>query len=284
MLLSVVSVFALGISSAIAAPFQNRTVGRACGFTPSDAFISAAEADFTAHQVSPNAAGTGNIPVYWHVIYATQTLDGGYTPDSQIRDSMDVLNKDFVNSGISFSLAETDWILNDDWFTNAGPGSDQQTAMKQAHRQGGANALNVYTVGFRSESVSGLLGYATFPSSYSDNPKDDGVVILYSTVPGGSTENYNLGRTLTHEVGHWVGLYHTFQGGCSAQGDHVVDTPPEASPASGCPIGRDTCAGGGVDPIHNFMDYTYDSCMSEFTHGQIIRSQAQLAVYRGVVL
>jgi hypothetical protein len=79
--------------------------------------------------------------------------------------------------------------------------------------------------------------------------------MLYSTTPGGTTEPYNLGGTLLHEVGHWVGLYHTFQGGCDGKGDEVDDTPAEAFPASGCPVGRDTCPSAGEDPIRKQSFY-----------------------------
>jgi len=192
---------------------------------------------------------------------------------------MDVLNHDFKDSGITFNLAETVRTTNAKWFQSAGPKTDG--AMKKALHRGGPADLNIYTVGFKSRAEAKLLGYATFPADYRKHPVADGVVLKYSTVPEGGAKPFDLGRTLTHEVGHWVGLYHTFQGGCR-YGDLVDDTPAEATPAEGCPNGLDTCRNNpGLDPIHNFMDYSDDDCMDHFTSGQVDRMLKQLATFRG---
>ncbi|KAF9527475.1 hypothetical protein CPB83DRAFT_836633 [Crepidotus variabilis] len=276
----------VAISAVVASPAVVDSTGgqRTCGTVPTDAEVARMEAHFAANKVTPksDAAAVGPVPVYFHVIYANTTLSGGYVPDSQITNQISVMNTAYASVPLSWSLVGTTRTLNADWFNNVGPGTSQQTAMKTALRQGGANALNVYTVGFKSGAGAGLLGYSTFPSDYAGNPTDDGTVILYSSLPGGTSSPYNLGQTLTHEAGHWVGLYHTFQGGCSGSGDSVSDTPAEASAAFGCPTGRDTCSTAGVDPIHNFMDYTDDSCMNQFTAGQATRLKSQIATYRGI--
>jgi hypothetical protein len=219
----------------------------------------------------------GTIPVYWHVINNGSSLSQGNIPDSQIAQQISVLNAAYGPWGWNFSLAATDRTTNASWYTCSG--GTCETQMKTALRRGTADDLNIYS----NNMGGGLLGWATFPSSYASSPMMDGVVILFSSVPGGTASPYNLGDTATHEVGHWMGLYHTFQGGCSKNGDLINDTAAEKSPAFGCPTGRDSCSGRrypGVDPIENFMDYTDDACMYQFTANQDTRMDTQFTTYR----
>ena len=216
------------------------------------------------------------IPVAFHVIH-----DGnnGNLSSGDINAQMNVLNSAFSGTGFSFTLASVDYTDNATWFT-MGPNTTAERNAKTALNVDPFTHLNVYT----AAPGGGLLGWATFPSWLSGDPDDDGVVLLHSSLPGGSAAPYNEGDTGTHEVGHWLGLYHTFQGGCNGSGDQVADTPAERDPAYGCPTGRDSCRrDAGNDPILNFMDYTDDSCMIEFTNGQMLRMHAEVATYRSLL-
>lgn len=255
--------------------------GRGCG-TPelSDADVDRIEQASAALRkrlrLPPIAAATplGTVRVYFHCIYA----DFGEGPVGlltmqQIQDQIDVLTDTYEN--LDFVLEDADFTLNNDWFTLA-PGTPEEYAAKSALTVDSSQYLNIYSAGLEG----GLGGWAYFPSSQASQPVLDGVVILYSTVPGGGQTNYQEGDICVHEVGHWCGLYHTFQGRCTRRNDRVADTPAEKTNASGCPTGRDTCSSAGEDPIHNFMDYTYDACKFEFTPGQYTRMSDQLMLYR----
>jgi hypothetical protein len=249
--------------------------------------LAAREADFAlrVRQMRAQAApaplvATITIPVVVHVIQENSTRAGGNIPDSMINQQISVLN-DSYNGGtvggaateFTFTLQSINRVINPSWYPIVYQ-SNTERQMKNALRQGGDGTLNMY-LGALSDD---LLGWATFPSGNINSR--DGVVVLGESLPGGTASPYNLGDTATHEVGHWLGLYHTFQGGCRGQGDQVSDTPAEASPAFGCPNGRNTCSSPGNDPITNFMDYTDDSCMFQFTPGQASRMLQQWNAYR----
>jgi len=229
----------------------------------------------TLKGVSKMTSG-GTIKVHMHTIMDTK--GNGNLTAAQVNDQIDVLNAAYKPAGWVYVLNSRDYTKNDDWYTVA-PGTKAETDMKNTLRIGKADELNLYTANIGG----GLLGWATFPKDYSKSPKMDGVVILYTSFPGGSAAHYNEGDTVTHEVGHWMGLYHTFQGGCKqiGGGDGVADTPAEKEANYGCPGVVDSCPEDpGNDPDTNFMDYVYDSCMVEFTSGQFSRIVQEFSAYR----
>lgn len=255
---------------------------RLCGTDHNSQRIEIAERDF-ALRLNRQKNGEGNtssvtggtINVYFHVINKGTGVSNGDITTTMINNQIAVLNGAFNSWGWTFNLVATDRTTNLTWYN--GCYGSSETPMKNALHQGTADDLNIYTC----NPSGGVLGYATFPSGYSGAPLRDGVVLLYSSLPGGTAAPYNLGDTGTHEVGHWMGLYHTFQGGCNGNGDFVSDTPAEKSAAFGCPTGRNTCANKpGNDPITNFMDYTDDSCMFLFSAGQDTRMDSQYTTYR----
>jgi Pregnancy-associated plasma protein-A len=223
------------------------------------------------------------IPIYFHCITAreifpSRTVKGTCSP-AMLALQLAMLNLAYYPD-FSFYIADARSYNRPDYYNCDYGNKDQQRRMKEELHQGGMSALNLYTC----NPADGYLGWATLPDGSvgggSGDVKMDGVIIATGTMPGGNAAPFNLGDTATHEVGHWLGLYHTFQGGCSGEGDFISDTPAEATPAYSCDLSRDTCASAGNDPVQNFMDYTEDNCLSQFTTNQRERMIAQWNLYR----
>ena len=247
--------------------------GRACGAPePTSLEMDAVGTALRRYIEEGRASATGQIKIAWHVIYNGST---GNVAQSAIDAQIAYMNARYAGTGFSFVLASVDRTNNRQWFSMT-PGTAKESNAKNALAIDPVHRFNVYSCA----PGQGLLGWATFPWSFAESSKLHGVVLHYGSLPGGSIANYNQGGTLAHEAGHYLGLYHTFQGGCTAPGDQVDDTPYEATSTTGCPSGKDTCPATGLDPIHNYMDYSYDACYTEFTPQQITRMQSSVGTYR----
>jgi hypothetical protein len=283
--------------------------------------------------------GMIEVPLYIHIFRGSSASQ--IVSETQIQDQIEVLNGAFAPH-FHFALQEIIYTDRDDWFICELGGNEKK--FKRQLRRGTSETLNLYIC----VPGDGLLGWSTLPTRYEANPLYgkqtrrskvtvttmhhmltypfslvfvlDGVVVHAESLPGGRLVPYNLGNTATHEIGHWFGLYHTFQGGCNGQGDGIADTPAQASPGYGCPKGRDVSAGSrvwfrengdgrlkhlvaymrvlsfflqscrfdqGNDPVTNFMDYSDDDCMEEFTTGQfevMVSSFVELRATTDIIL
>jgi len=264
--------------------------------TPPDSWAITTDCNSSMTNPAPQYDPSGplyRIPVVVHVLMHPN--GSGAISDALIHSQIDILNEDFraisgtpgmggADTNLEFYLATTD------------PSGDPSTGITrhtktQWYNDSGnyANAvgwdtnryLNIYT-----NTAGGNLGYAYVPSGGGVvGSSYDGIRVLWSAfgrnAPIGPP--YDQGRTTTHEVGHYLGLYHTFQGGCasasgcSSNGDLICDTNPESSPNySSC--SRVTC--GSQDPVKNYMDYSEDACMNQFSPDQANRMRCTLESFR----
>ena len=241
---------------------------------------------FMAREVTPRLADRIEIPTYVHVIKGKHRGERVPAGPKRVRNLIAILNNGMAGNQSQLSaptryrfvLRKIRYKKRDGWhhaFLN-GP---RDRKMKRKMHVGNARTLNLYINGGGPKNYP-VLGWARFPWQYREAPYLDGVTVNFAAMPGGKANGYNLGDTVIHETGHWLGLFHTFQGGCGPEGDLVSDTAAEGQPSYYCETTRDTCPAPGLDPVRNFMDYSQDACMNLLTTGQVRRMDSAFEKWR----
>jgi pregnancy-associated plasma protein-A len=224
------------------------------------------------------------VPVYFHVVTGEDSSSKALVTQGMATAQIQAMNNAYRPTGFSFNLQGTDFHANNSWATGDDPN------MQSALRKGGYGALNIY---FLTNVTGGVLGQCSMPTNVGGNPapaqfSTDGCIIHAGTMPGApsgfSLYGYSEGMTAVHETGHWLGLFHPFEGNScdpSQSGDYIADTPVQSTATNGCPASKDSCPSQpGSDSIHNYMDYSTDACYTSFTDDQISRMQSFWPEYR----
>ncbi len=214
------------------------------------------------------------IPIAFHLV--RNRPDGTIAAtEAQLFEQLAILNQAYEPINLQFTIQSITETVAPEW-DFLFQGSEQEIAMKELLHLPVAEVLNIYVC-----HPLGYIGWASFPKQGAEDDYYQGIVLLDETLPGGSNPLYE-GDTLVHEVGHYLGLLHTFAGRCDGEvHDGIDDTPRHQANYGRPPEWTDTCPGDAFhDPVHNYMNYVEDAWMWEFTEGQMERMITLTSLYR----